>query len=136
MGESLDRHMIGRGLLCAAWLALVLTGCSGVPHVSPSKHQETGSSTDGSPTPRYSGGDGSSCDRPVVINVRGWREGVAAEYQYLKEKFPGGQRGSQALAVGQDGRRYDVIEWIRADGTAVRVCFDINQFFGNDESLQ
>jgi len=66
----------------------------------------------------------------------GGGEGVAAEYQYLKEKFPGGQRGSQALAVGQDGRRYDVIEWIEADGTAVRVCFDINQFFGNDESLQ
>ena len=54
----------------------------------------------------------------------------------LKEKFPGGQRGSQALAKGRDGRRYDVIEWIRADGTPVRVCFDIDQLIGNYDSLQ
>ncbi|SRR6266571_847997 len=135
---ALDRPMIDRNLLWAAWLVLVLMGCSSLSHARPSNQQETAPSTDRSPTvaPRYSGGDGSSCDRAVIINVRGWREGVAAEYQYLKEKFPGGQRGSQALAKGRDGRRYDVIEWIRADGTPVRVCFDIDQLIGNYDSLQ
>ena len=130
--------MIDRSLPSAAWLALVLTGCSFLGHVNSEKQQQTPSSTDRTTpmTPRYTGGDGSSCERAVIVNVRGWREGVAAEYQYLKEKFPGGHPDSQGLAVGEDGRRYDVIEWIRADGNSVRVCFDINQFFGNFESLQ
>src|ERR1043166_1037633 len=131
---SLDRHMIDRSLPSAAWLALVLTGCSFLGHVNSEKQQQISSTTP--MTPRYTGGDGSSCERAVIVNVRGWREGVAAEYQYLKEKFPGGPPDSQAPAGGEDGRRYDVIEWMRADGSSVRVCFDINQFFGDYESLQ
>jgi hypothetical protein len=128
--------MLSRVRLAAALLPLAVTACSRLPHVSPSNQPQTNSSSDASSTPRYSGGDGSSCDRPVIINVHGWVEGIAAEYQYLKEKFPDGRPGSQALAEGQDGRRYDVIEWIRADRTPVRVCFDINQFIGNYNSLQ
>lgn len=100
---------------------------------SPAFSQSGAQSAEGSTPPQtvYSGGDGSSCDNPVVINLTDWRKGVAAEYQYLEQKFPGGKRGRQALAKGPEGRKFDRIEWVKADGSSVWVCFDINRFFGN-----
>ncbi len=78
----------------------------------------------------YTGGDGSTCEKAVVVNASDWRKGVAAEYQYLRQNFPGGVLMKQGLVGGADGRRLDRIEWIKADGSAVSVCFDINEFFG------
>jgi hypothetical protein len=79
----------------------------------------------------YGGGDGSSCDAAVIVNLADRKQGVAAEYQWLQEKFSGGKRGRQAFARGRDGKTYDTIEWIKPDGSSAWVCFDISQFAGN-----
>lgn len=78
----------------------------------------------------YSGGDGNSCEQAVIVNTEDPRKGVAAEYQWLNERHPGGKRGRQAVARDAAGRVFDRIEWIRADGTSVAVCFDVTRFFG------
>ena len=79
----------------------------------------------------YSGGDGSSCDTAVIVNLTDRSKGVAAEYQWLQDRFQGGKRGRQAFARGRDGRTFDTIEWIRLDGSPVWICFDVTQFAGN-----
>jgi hypothetical protein len=84
----------------------------------------------GSSTGLYSGGDGSSCDAAVIVNLADRKTGIAAEHRWLQEKFQGGTRGRQALARGRDGKTYDTIEWIKPDGSPVWVCFDITQFAG------
>jgi hypothetical protein len=78
--------------------------------------------------PLYSGGHGSSCDTAVVVNVTDRTKGIAAEYQWLQDRFQGGKRGRQAFARGRDGKTYDTIEWIRPDGSSAWVCFDVSQF--------
>jgi hypothetical protein len=83
-----------------------------------------------SPASVYSGGDGSSCDTAVIINIADWKTGVAAEYQWLKDRFQGGRRGHQSVAKAPGGRTFDRVEWIRPDGSSVWVCFDITEFFG------
>ncbi len=77
----------------------------------------------------YSGGDGSTCEKAVVVNASDWRNGVAAEYGYLSQNFPGGKAGDQALVRGE-GKKFDRIQWMKPDGSPIWVCFDINQFFG------
>lgn len=77
----------------------------------------------------YGGGDGSSCDKAVVVNATDWRVGVAAEYRYLEAKHPGGRRVRQSL-VREGDRKFDRIEWLKPEGL-VSVCFDVNQFFGH-----
>jgi hypothetical protein len=80
--------------------------------------------------PRFSGGDGSSCDKAVVPLAIEGTPVVQAEHHWLRKTFGGGSLVRQALGASADGkRRYDVIVWRKPDGQAVEVCFDVTTVF-------
>ena len=81
------------------------------------------------PRVSYSGGDGSSIEKAVVIKAPTEAIGVHAEYEYLAQHFPGYQRGDQGL-LNQKGRAYDALEFKTAKGEKKKVYFDITAFFG------
>jgi hypothetical protein len=80
--------------------------------------------------PKFSGGDGSSCDNAVVPIVSEGGTMVQAERHYLQKTYGGGALVRQALGESADGkRRYDVILWRKPDGQTVDVCFDVTTVF-------
>jgi hypothetical protein len=86
------------------------------------------------PTPpphiAFSGGDGSSCRRAVVIGGASHEpEGVRAERWWIFSKHPGVKiDGQTTSSVG--GRDFDSIEMLLPDGTRRSICFDITSFYG------
>jgi hypothetical protein len=80
--------------------------------------------------PKFSGGDGSSCENAVVPIVSEGADMVQAERQWLQDTFGGGSAVRQALGASSDGkRRYDLILWRKPDGQTVDVCFDVTTVF-------
>jgi hypothetical protein len=73
--------------------------------------------------------DGLSLERAVVINAPDTQAGVAAEYRWIEKHYPGYRRGPQAL-LERDGRHYDCISIVTADGEPLDIYFDITAFFG------
>jgi hypothetical protein len=97
-------------------LALLLLVIPMIAHAAPSKVT-------------YTGGDGSSFEKAVVIHGANEQTGVDAEYDYLAKHFPGYHRGKQML-TSHGKRSYDVLEFTTADGKKMRVFFDISDFLG------
>jgi hypothetical protein len=81
------------------------------------------------PAISFAGGDGSSLERAIVIKGATDETGVHAEYEYLKQHFPGYQLGTQSL-MNVKGHAYDVLEFKTADGKKKTLYFDITAFFG------
>lgn len=86
------------------------------------------------PTPephiRFEGGDGSSCRRAVVIaRARHETEGVRAERWWVFTKQAGSRIVSQDLSQ-EDGRQFETIGILTAEGSSKAICFDITSFFG------
>lgn len=80
--------------------------------------------------PKFSGGDGSTCENAVVPIVSEGADMVQAERQWLQDTFGGGSAVRQALGASSDGkRRYDLILWRKPDGQTVDVCFDVTTVF-------
>ena len=77
----------------------------------------------------YSGGDGSTIGKAVLIRATSARIGVRAEYTWLAQKYPGYKRISQSLQT-PGGKPYDLIEIQTSDGRSMSVYFDISEFFG------
>ena len=78
---------------------------------------------------RFSGGDGSSFGKAVIIQgVRNEREGVAAEYAWLGRNYTGWKLKLQSQ-VGKKRRSYDIMD-ISNGSKSVSVYFDITSFFG------
>ena len=77
----------------------------------------------------YTGGDGSSLEKAVVIKGGTEETGVHAEYEYLDKHFPGYKRGGQSLQH-VSGKAYDVLEFTTANGKPKTIYFDISDFFG------
>jgi len=76
----------------------------------------------------FSGGDGSSFEKAVVILGATEATGVSAEYDYLRKNFPRYSPGKQSL-VEHNKRMYDILEI--SNGSAKKsVYFDITDFFG------
>lgn len=104
-------------LLC---LCLLLFGsCSSSKHTT---SQSTNTST--------STGDGSSEQNAVVINETGETAGVADEYAWLRNHYPGYTFEKQSLVFSKDGHPYDVLDIKTSDGQKKEVYFDISKFFG------
>jgi hypothetical protein len=77
----------------------------------------------------YSGGDGSSMEKAVVIKgAKDEEAGVAAESAWMEQKFPGFVKGTQAL-MNSGGKSYDRIEITTREGKKT-IYFDITDFFG------
>lgn len=65
----------------------------------------------------------------VVIQAQNEAVGVAAEYQWLAERFPGYKSQGQSL-LNKDGHYYDTIDITTASGEKKTFYFDITKFFG------
>jgi hypothetical protein len=80
--------------------------------------------------PRFSGGDGSSCEEAVVAVAPDEMTVVQAQYHWLRKTFGGGTLVRQVLGVSSDRkRRYDLIIWRKPDGQTAEVCFDVTTVF-------
>ena len=78
----------------------------------------------------YAGGDGSNIEQAVVIKGATDEEtGVAAEYAWLRQKYPGYHNGGQSV-MGQGGSKYDKIDFTTTEGQKMTAYFDITDFFG------
>jgi hypothetical protein len=80
--------------------------------------------------PKFSGGDGSSCEQAVVPVAREGATMVETERHWLQKTYGGGSLVRQVLGESADGkRRFDVIVWRKPDGQTVDVCFDVTTVF-------
>ena len=104
-----------------ALLLLLLAACGSPPRTTPEPVE--------SPSVADADRDGSTCERAVVIKASDEKAGVAAEYAWLRNHFPGYRMGSQSVR-GDNGRMYDVLDFMTRDSEAKSVCFDITAFYG------
>jgi hypothetical protein len=80
--------------------------------------------------PKFSGGDGSSCELAVVPVLREGVTMVETERLWLQKTYGGGSLLRQVLGESADGkRRFDLILWRKPDGQTVEVCFDVTTVF-------
>lgn len=77
----------------------------------------------------YVGGDGSSAQTAISIRgAHGEHDGIAAEYDWLKQHRPGWKPVMQRLVI-EDGLLLDVLTIERA-GKRQDLYFEISDFFG------
>jgi hypothetical protein len=82
----------------------------------------------------FSENSGSTTEDAIVISdARNASEGVGAEYEYLTSLF--GQRGKTWQLEGQallnhEGKMFDRMNVLLANGTKLTLYFDITDFFG------
>lgn len=105
-----------RIMITASLAAALLTGCASTP-------------TQRSAASSASIRDASSMADAVVIQAEDESTGVAAEYQWIADRFPGYTRSKQAL-IDKDGRVYDALDVVTSSGEHKKFYFDITNFFG------
>ena len=109
----------------APLLVLLATACA--PETSQSQSQ---SESAGPGNITYGGGDGSSCEKAVIVQgAKGEMDGVGSEYAWLKQHYPGSKSQGQSLTECQ-GKPADKLHVLTADGKEIEVYFDISQYFG------
>lgn len=87
-----------------------------------------GAAAPSAPSARYSGGDGLTLKKAVVIaGVGSVSEGMAAEQEWIRIHYPGAVIESKGRVVGPP--HYDVITLKLASGSRVDLHFDITGFF-------
>lgn len=78
----------------------------------------------------FAGGDGSSCEKAVVIRkAANQAEGVAAEKAWIAWKYPNAKMKGQAVN-GVKNKTFDMLKIETVTGDSRTVCFDITDFFG------
>jgi hypothetical protein len=77
----------------------------------------------------YSGGDGSSIEKAVIVNAANESQGLTAEYVWLGDHYPG-LRSSNEHLIGQKGHSYDQFDIVTKEGQNRSVYFDITPCFG------
>ena len=78
----------------------------------------------------FSGADGSSCKKAVVIrNAVNNMEGSAAEKIWVAWKYPNAKLKGQGVS-GIGDKTFDSLEIETANGEDKTICFDITDFFG------
>jgi len=76
----------------------------------------------------FEGGDGSSKEKAVVVKgAPTGLLGIRAEYDWLKQNYPGYKRKSQALLPG--AKSYDVLEIEMPDGKELSIYFDVSDIW-------
>lgn len=112
------------------WLCCGLVLCNACPALAQNAATGAAPHIRVAPAVSFEGGDGLSLDQAVIIKTGGGEMvGVAAEYQWLRERYPGYKRLAQAL-VDQGASKYDDLEILMPDGRRFHVYFDISDFFG------
>jgi hypothetical protein len=96
--------------------------------------RDAGADSDGGVEPRgdirYTGGDGSSCEKAVIIlGAANELAGISAEYAWLDEHYPGAMVLVQSLATC-NGDWTDILRIRTTAGRTIDVYFNIADFFG------
>jgi hypothetical protein len=114
------KHLLFSALVLVT-LAVTDMGCSSSKHTTtqPGSQQATPGFVQ----------DGSSYASAIVIQEKGETAGVAAEYKWIRDHYPGSTNKMQALQ-NKNGKAYDVLTIVTADGVQKQVYFDISNFFG------
>jgi hypothetical protein len=73
--------------------------------------------------------DGLSYETAIVITETSETKGVAAEYAWLREHYPGAKMNQQSLTT-HDGKPYDILNIKTEQGKELDIYFDISNFFG------
>ncbi len=73
--------------------------------------------------------DGSSFEKAIVIKHDNSKEGINAEYEWLRKNYPDYKFMSQSLIFHND-KPFDVLSIITNDGIEKDIHFDISNFFG------
>ena len=73
--------------------------------------------------------DGSGYEKAIIIDKTNESDGVAAEYKWLREHYPGYTMIRQSLQ-NKDNKPYDVLSIKTKDGENKDIYFDISNFFG------
>jgi predicted Zn-dependent protease len=72
--------------------------------------------------------DGSTFEKAIIINKNTDKAGIDAEYEWLRQNYPGYKFNGQILT--QKNRvPYDIINIITADGQSKSIYFNISRFF-------
>jgi hypothetical protein len=71
---------------------------------------------------------GTSLENPVIIKVRNESEGVAEEYKWLAESYPGYSTIRKTQA-SRGNKHYDIITFKTKDGIEKNAYFDITSFY-------
>ncbi len=77
---------------------------------------------------RYAGGDGSSFEQAVILVGATLLSGPRAEHDFVKRNYAGYEFRQQSLKQ-QNGRTYDALEFMTADGEIKTIYFDISGYF-------
>ena len=73
--------------------------------------------------------DGSSFEKAIIITETSERQGIDAEYAWIRKQYPGSKTAGQALTY-RDKKPFDIIHIITADDKKLDVYFDISNFYG------
>jgi hypothetical protein len=77
----------------------------------------------------FSGGDGSSTEKAVIIMAPNEKAGVGAEYVWIENKYPNWKLKMQSL-MNVGGKFYDRMDIQSPQGQSLSLYFDISAFFG------
>jgi hypothetical protein len=94
-----------------------------------SSKRSSGSAKAASEIVDNTGRDGSNFEKAIIIDKTNSMEGIAAEYQWRREHYPGYKMIRQSL-VTNNRKPFDVLEFKTQDGETKRIYFDISRFFG------
>lgn len=104
---------------CIIVLAAVLVACRSGPGAP--DHTTGGT--------RYSGGDGTTLERAVIVPGASEQTSIDAEYAWLHQHVPGGKVTRQEL-ITQGGRAYDKLDVTLPEGNGKSFYFDISGGYG------
>lgn len=73
--------------------------------------------------------DGSNYEKAIVIKAKNETDGIAAEYKWLRENYPGHTLIKQSLHA-EGKKHYDIMQIKTKEGNEKSIYFDITNFFG------
>lgn len=73
--------------------------------------------------------DGSSYEKAIIIKAKSEQKGVAAEYEWLRNNYPGYKKITQSLK-SNGNKHYDAIFIETKQEEEKTIYFDITKFFG------
>lgn len=75
--------------------------------------------------------DGLSIGNAIIINEKSSFEGISAEWEWLKQNYPGFKFNGQSLLENND-TFYDKMDIITRDGQSISIYFDKSNYFKKD----
>ena len=112
-------------------LAILLIAFSSLASGADVERQAPGPSVAAPKHVEFAGGDGSGCDRAVVIRgSKGSRDIVASEIAWLGQRYPGYKFRDNRVETRR-ARTFEEITIETTSGERKVVCFDVTDGFGH-----